>query len=92
MSDTGRWDAKDPDEKLFYSLDWTAPLAGDTIDTATWTLPAGITLRDENVTGNVTQLLVDGGVNGESYAVKCTVTTVGGQIMERTRTLKVKTK
>jgi hypothetical protein len=92
MSDTGKWDAKDPEEVLFYSLDWTGPLDGDEISTATWTAAAGITVANQTVTGAVTKAKLSGGADGTGYAIKVTVVTTGGQTIERTRTLKVKTK
>lgn len=92
MSDTGKWDAKDPDEVLFYSLDWTGPLDGDEISTATWTPASGITVANTSVAGAVTTAKFSGGTDGTSYAIKVTVVTTGGQTIERTRTLKVKTK
>lgn len=92
MSDTGKWDAKDPDEVLFYSIDWTLPLDGDTLSGATWTPPAGITIASPSIVGAVTKAKFSGGTADTSYAIKCTVTTTGGQTLERTRTLKVKSK
>ncbi len=92
MADTGRWDKKDPNEALFYSLDWEGPLAGDTISSASWgaSVPSGITIANAAVDGTITRAKLSGGVVDTDYAITVTVTGASGQIYERTRTLKVR--
>lgn len=77
---------KDPAARLDYSWDWTAWLAdvGDTISSATVTVPAGLTAVGSPVVdgGLVTQRVEGGDVDG-AYRLVCQITTVDGLIDER---------
>ncbi len=77
-----RWPDKDPGEKLDYSMDWTAWLAGDTIAASSWTVPAGITQTtpDPSFTATTTTIWLAGGTVGKTYELTNTVTTAGGRI------------
>jgi len=81
--------AKDPDAILDYSLDWTRWLDGDTISTATWTVPSGLTLDSDDLDGAVATAWVSGGTVGESYDVACEVTTAAGRTVARVLRLEV---
>lgn len=77
---------KDPTARLDYTWDWSKWLAdvGDTISTATVTLPDGLTAVQGPVVDSlfVTQV-VEGGVLGSVYAMVCQITTAGGLIDQR---------
>lgn len=77
---------KDPTARLDYTWDWSDWLAAidDTIDTATVTLPDGLTAVHEPVTASpfVTQV-VEGGDLGSVYRMICHITTEGGLVDQR---------
>lgn len=77
---------KDPTARLDYTWDWADWLAGadDTLDTATVTLPDGLTAVQGPVVDApfVTQV-VEGGDLGSLYRMVCHITTVGGLIDQR---------
>ena len=88
-----RWsDPKDPDEVLDYVLDWAAPLAGDTIESSSWTLPIGITAGAQSNTATAATIWLSGGTAGENYDLINRIVTTGGRTREQTCTLKVRTK
>lgn len=77
---------KDPAARLEYTWDWSLWLAdvGDSISSATVTVPDGLTAVGSPVFGDtlVTQR-VEGGVVDGAYTLVCQITTVGGLIDER---------
>ena len=78
---------KAPVAVLTYTIDWTAWLSGaDTISTATWTVPSGLTSVLETTTGYKASIKLSGGTAGSTYDLKCHVVTVGG--LEDARTLR----
>ena len=81
---------KDPDSVLDYVMDWSLWLAGDTIDTSTWSTPdAGITIdSDTNSTVSATVWL-SGGVLGETHRLVNRITTTGLRTAERTITISI---
>ncbi|MCW5623912.1 MAG: hypothetical protein KIT73_04235 [Burkholderiales bacterium] len=87
---------KDPDATLDYHMAWSRLLDGDTISTAMWTVPAGLTKVSQSVNvspvvvdrvthpaGSVATVWLSGGTAGAEYAVTCRVVTVGGRTDER---------
>lgn len=83
--------AKDPEARKDYGVDWSALLAAsETISTAVWTVPTGLTSDGESITGGVTSIWLTGGTAGQSYTVKCKITTSRGMVDERSITLSVK--
>ena len=88
-----RWTTpKDPNEVLDYSIDWTGPLAGDTIATSTWTVPAGLTSGADSKTDTRTTVWLSGGTENASYELLNRITTAGGRTRDLTCVLKIKTK
>lgn len=83
------WPDKDPADSLDYSIDWTALLAGDTIASVVWTIPAGLTGGTASNTTTVTTRWISGGTAGTSYVVTARVTSVGGRVFERSASLYV---
>ena len=69
--------AKDPDEVLDYSIDWTNELAtSETISTSSWTVvTSGITKDSDSITGNFTTVILSGGTAGEEYELVNTIET-----------------
>lgn len=83
-----RWPNKDPDEVLDYAVDWTARLAGDTISTSAFTVPAGLTMDSESATSQISTVWISGGTAG-LYSIECTITTSGGRTMQESVRLAV---
>ena len=81
---------KDPDAVLDYSIEWSKWLAGDQIQTSTWTVSdAAIeTASDSNTTTRATVWL-SGGIAGQAYTVTNRITTSGGRTDERSFTIQV---
>lgn len=82
---------KDPNAVKDYTLDWSAWLAGDTISTSTWTVPAELTLASDTKTGTTTTVwLSGGGAVGNFRKVTNRIVTVGGRTEDRSFELKIK--
>jgi hypothetical protein len=80
---------KDPDAVLDYAPDWTTWLDGDTIDTSTWTVPAGVTSESEDFTTTSTVIWLSGGTAGESYRITNRIVTAGGRTDDRSLLIRV---
>lgn len=80
---------KDPEATLDYSVDWTKWLAGDTIQTSEWTVPAGLTQVSSSNTNSKATVWLSGGTAGQSYTVTNHITTAGGRTDERSITIRV---
>lgn len=75
---------KDPGSTLDYQIDWSAWLeTGDTIESSTWVVPAGLTEVSDSATDDATTVWLSGGTAGASYTVVNQITTTGGRITER---------
>jgi hypothetical protein len=77
------WPPKDPAETLDYDLDWTLRLAGDTIVSSTWVLPAGASLiiNSSSFASPLTKVWLSAGVLGQIYTLVNTITTAAGDVM-----------
>lgn len=71
----GDFIVKDPDADLDYAIDWADWLAGDAINTATWTVDTGLTKHNQVVTGTITTVWLSGGNAGQVYWVSCRIVT-----------------
>jgi hypothetical protein len=91
---TLRWPDKDPADVLDYALNWSDQLAlispADTISSATWAVPAGLTAGPQFVLGGVATAWLSGGVAGTDYTITCRIVTAGGRTLERNVKLQVK--
>lgn len=76
--------SKDPGAILDYVVDWTDWLAGDTILTSVWTVPAGITKASDFFSAALAVIWLVGGTNGTSYKIVNTITTAQGRTDSRT--------
>jgi len=82
---------KDPNAVLDYTFDWTAyltPLA-DTITTATWVLPTGLTKVSQSNTTMTATAFISGGTIGETLTLTCRIITAGGRTDDRSIVLKI---
>lgn len=76
---------KVPTEIADYSLDWAEELReGQTIQGATWTVPAGLVSGAEGVTGTIATKRIGGGVVGTEYLVDCLMVKNNGEQVPRT--------
>jgi hypothetical protein len=88
---------KDPNASLPYSISWAAwleDLTGESIATATWAIDSppdsSLTLGASSLSGSVATVRVNGGTVGESYRVRCRVTTAPtGYIDDRTIEIRI---
>lgn len=76
---------------LIYTIDWSSWLnAGDTINSSSWTVPAGMTDVTDSKTTTTTVVKISGGTVGSSYTITNTVTTsVSGETRTETFVLRV---
>ena len=87
------WPDKDPNEKLDYTIDWSAALVGtDTIVDSIWTTDSDLETSGMSNDTTKTIIWIAGGKEGIKYNVSNRITTAAGRIMERTVILKVKTR
>lgn len=88
MFDTQEFDVlKAPSAVLDYGFNWALWLVDDTIDTAEWTIPTGLT-SSKTATDDVKSVVwLEGGTFGVLYEVPCKIITNGGR--EDVRTLRV---
>jgi hypothetical protein len=86
------WPAKDPDEVLDYRLDWSARLAGDTIFSSSWIVPAGITKNSDTFDNSSTTIWLAAGTTDETYTFVNRVVTAGGRRMDQSVKIKIKVK
>ena len=82
---------KDPDAVLDYGFDWNNWLASsETIVSAVWTIPAGITKVSQVETDGYTTIWLSGGTANTDYNLSCKMTSSDGRTDERTATIKVR--
>jgi hypothetical protein len=84
---------KDPQETRLFTMDWTLDLDGQTINSSTWTVEAGITkVADAIVTGNLkTSVLLSGGTAMTDYTVTNTITIAAtSEVLERSGVVAVR--
>lgn len=83
---------KDPDDTVDYSVDWSQWLESDTIQSSTWTLPAGITLGPIGSSNTTTKATVwlTGGTADNDYVVTNRIVTVGGRTKDRSILIEVR--
>jgi hypothetical protein len=74
---------KDVDANVDYSWDWTAWLAGDTIQSFTVTAAAPLVVTLPTRSGNIVTAFIAGGVADTIRAATCQVVTTGGRTDQR---------
>jgi hypothetical protein len=76
---------RDPRSRLPVSCDWSAWLTQEatTIASSAWTADAGITLDTETHTTTAATVFLSGGVEGQTYRVRNTITTANGLVDSR---------
>lgn len=81
---------KDPAAQLDYEFDWSTWLAsGETISSATVTVPSGMTLDSQVDAADSVTAWLTGGTAGNTYIVTCQITTSQLRTDERSITIEV---
>lgn len=82
---------KSPFAELDYGEDWSAWLAGETLATSLWIVPAGITNDDDSFTSTTAFIRLSGGTVGQEYVLVNQITTApSGQADERILVIEVR--
>lgn len=83
---------KDPNSEEPFAVNWERALqpSGDSILSAAWTLPAGLTLIKSEIIGYRAIVWVRGGTSGKSYLITCRMTSVQGRIRDKSIQLNVR--
>jgi hypothetical protein len=82
---------KDPLDVAAYSFNWASFLAaGETIVSATITVPTGITATTPVINGQVVNFYLSGGTAGDAYLISCFIQTNLPDAAKRSFTLQVK--
>lgn len=82
---------KDPNAVLDYGFDWSDWLEDDeTLATATWTVPTGITKDSQDESDSVTVIWLSGGTAGKDYYVSCKITTSNDPVRTDERRMKIR--
>ena len=77
-------------EELDYGWDFGKPLpAGDTIQTSTWIVDAGVTVIGQGNDNTTTQIFLGGGTLLDTYKCVNQVVSVGGRKLERVFTVRI---
>jgi hypothetical protein len=79
----GYYILKDPQAVLDYEVKWTEWLDGDTIQTSTFTVAAGLTKDSQTAGTDTATVWLSGGTLGETYLVVNRVVTAGGRQDDR---------
>ncbi len=66
---------KDIGGKRRIIIDWSPWLGASEVVSAAWTVPAQLTESDSSITTTTTTNYFSGGTDGQSYDVKCCMTT-----------------
>lgn len=98
MTDYGLSDAdvglviyeKTPDEAIVVRFYWAARLDGETISSATYELPDGLTNEADSESGSIAQVRVSGGSEGYTYRVISKITTSGTRDLEAVKRVVVR--
>lgn len=80
---------KDPNESIFFGVDWTDYLGTANISTSTWIVPTGITNLTSSFTTKTASIKLSGGTLGIVYRVTNRITTSGGETVDQSIDIEV---
>ena len=80
---------KDEDEVFCYGVNWSEYLAGDTITSSEWIVPAGITQVGTGIVGNLCNITISGGVENITYRITNRITTSIGETVDQSIDIKI---
>jgi hypothetical protein len=81
---------KAPAALLDYAIDWAAYFPGETIVSAVWDVPVGLTQTDDEITATLAIIRLSGGSLDTDYLLTCHVVMSSGQEDDRCILIKVK--
>jgi hypothetical protein len=90
-----QWPAKDPNEVLDYTVDWSARLTtGEKIDASTFTVDAdsAVTIQSQTFSHTTATVWLINGTVGKTAEVLNRVTTSAGRVMDETVLLPIQTR
>lgn len=87
-----RWPPKDPNEVAEYDVTWALGL--DTISTSIWDISGATSLVIANPvhTTTIARVTLSGGLDGQEYVVRNTITTATGDTFVQTIGISIKKK
>lgn len=74
----------DPDATDDFQFNLAPDLDGDTLLTAVFLLPDGLTEVSSSFTDTTARIFVNGAARGATYRITCRYTTIGGRTRDRT--------
>lgn len=78
---SGYWIEVAPGALLDYAESWADWLnAGDTIQSAVWTVSTGLAIEAQSKTGTEAKVWLSGFALGTTYEASCKITTVNGRV------------
>ena len=82
---------KDPDSILFYRIDWTDWLEGDSIYGNVWSVTGGLVIvpGSASVVGNVVRVKISGGTLGTLATLTSRMTSTGFETEDATIALRI---
>lgn len=80
---------KDPNESIFFGVDWTDYLGTANISTSTWIVPTGITNLTSSLTTKTASIKLSGGTLGIVYRVTNRITTSAGETVDQSIDIEV---
>lgn len=88
------WPPKDPGEVLDYDINWLPRLGTDTIVASVWAIASGVslTINSNSFTPARTKVWLSGGILGQTYLLKNTVTTAAGDTEVQTASILIMAK
>ena len=84
--------AKDPDDDLDYTINWSTWLGVDTISTSVWDVPIGLTSHSPSASTTAVTIWLAGGTAGERYYVNNRIVTAAGRAVEDSFAVLIKDK
>lgn len=63
--------------------------SGETVTASSWTVPAGLTGTADSFDDDSSEITISGGTAGQTYALRCEVTTSLGRTIEQTTHVEV---
>jgi hypothetical protein len=85
---------KDPNETVAFTWDWSDDCAvqSTTVSSVVFVVPTGITKASQSNTTTTASALFTGGTTGRGYPVTCRATFANGEVLDYTKTIRVREK
>ena len=84
MGEDPHLDAKDPDDSIWYQIEWDEEIAStETLSSASWTVPTGLTEVSSSVSGTKALIRLSSGTAGTEYTLVCQITKDTGETVSK---------